>query len=800
MDNPTVFLLLQNPSKDDEDANIPATGRPGQFLEASLLAQAHLERGATVQIGHALRCRWRNPATGRKSNDLPTGVKGAKLVAQAAQHCEQYTTILPSVQVIVAAGTASARHYGNITGSIDDWHGFIAPRKYKGKPVFLTKNPATLFYDPKSITTAMHDWSKVGEFLAGTWPTPIPERHIVYQRDETYRELLRLASESSILAIDTEYDNKGDTIWPGKLTLIGVAFRDKSGGISGFQIPWPPHNNGLDISEDITSLLTDTPVVAWNAQADVPVLHTHLHLSIDMFKHIDDAMLVHALLYTEQPHTLESVESVYSPYSKQKHLGSVSALDYNWGDCLTLLHAWEDLEKDLDRDPRSKWLYENQSLPLIEMILEAKERGIKLDHAYLDQLATRYQEIMDCAQFIAWGYSGWPWLNLGSSHHIIAYMTCRHYPFPPRKKKYVTDEDTIAWYRQREHDYNPDLEAEGLSIELLDQYIEEKGCDIVLTCRAMYQKAAALLNGYINPLRTKNGTWKDRVHPDQFTHTQNTGRWSTINPPVSNFKKILKPMLVPDPGWCFLSFDKSQVELRLIAAVTDDKIMLEAFEKGWDVHTLNMCTFFGFEKPSDPADPYSDQAWMTKYHLKGKDDERRTFSKTFVFRLSYGGDPKRAGDIPGARKLGLNGPKLARLAQNYLREHFYLQQYWNRMDDQILKTRTVRTPWGRKRYLNGPGTQGRNRAKICLEGCNHPYQGGVSDHFNDLALRIWRRGKALPLPWVRGVHDYQCFTCPSDPATIAQAQTIIHEENNRPMDINGQFIHLPADMNEVTYG
>lgn len=799
-DTPTVFLLLQNPSKDDEDDAQPATGKTGQFLENSLLDKASLTRGVDVAVGHTLRCRWRNPVTRRKEKELPKGIKGAQLVAQAARHCEQYTSIPASVRVIVAAGQPSANHYGAITGSIDEWHGFIAPRKYHDIPVFLTKNPATLFYDLTSIIPSMHDWSKVGQFLQGSWPTEIPERHIVYRRDDRYMELLRMASESSILAIDTEYDNKGDTIWPGELTLIGVAFRDKKGAIQGFQIPWGRQKVDLAIAEDITNLLMETPSVFWNAQADIPVLHRVLSLSINMFQCIHDAMLAHALLYTEQPHTLESVESLYSPYGKQKHLGSISALDYNWGDCLTLLHAWEDLEDDLKRDPQSTWLYENQSLPLVEMILEAKARGIKLDHAYLDQLVIHYQAIMDYAHLVARGYSGWAWLNLGSSHHIIAYMTHHQYPFPPRKKKYVTDEDTIAWYRQRTHDYNPDDEVEGISITLMNRYLDEKGCQIVLTCRAMYQKAAALLNGYINPLRGTKGQWKDRVHPDQFTHTQNTGRWSTIKPPISNLKKVLKPMLVPDPGWCFLSFDKSQVELRLIAAVTDDTLMLEAFEKGWDVHTLNMCTFFGFEKPSDPANPYSDQAWMTKYNLKGKDDERRTFSKTFVFRLSYGGDPRKAGDIPGARKLGLDGPKLARLAQNYLREHFYLQQYWNRMDDQILKTRTVRTPWGRKRYLNGPGPSGRHRAKICLEGCNHPYQGGVSDHFNDLALRIWWRGQDVPLRWVRGVHDYQCFTCPSDSVTIAQAQTILQEENDIPMLIHGQLIHLPADMNEVVYG
>jgi len=191
-------------------------------------------------------------------------------------------------------------------------------------PIFATRDPVLTLRNPKTIIPAKMDWVKVRRYLAGEWPLEVPQPKVVYQLDDEYRELLTIASQSSIIACDTEYDTKGDTVWPGELTLVGLAFRDELGNIRGLQIKWDGYD-ALTTWKDIWDLFHTVPVVFWNAQADLPIISQHIGMSYPRsYKKVHDAMLAHALLYAEQPHTLESVESIYSPYNKMKHLGEYS--------------------------------------------------------------------------------------------------------------------------------------------------------------------------------------------------------------------------------------------------------------------------------------------------------------------------------------------------------------------------------------------------------------------------------------------------------------------------------------------
>ena len=95
-------------------------------------------------------------------------------------------------------------------------------------------------------------------------------------------------------------------------------------------------------------------------------------------------------------------------------------------------------------------------------------------------------------------------------------------------------------------------------------------------------------------------------------------------------------------GICGQKHDWDAVELRIQASIANDKPMLDVFANRWDPHTLNMCDFLGYPYPVNKRDPHNapeDEEWRTKLDWRGKDDLRRRFAKTFVFRLIYRGDP-----------------------------------------------------------------------------------------------------------------------------------------------------------------
>src|ERR1700675_2630097 len=108
--------------------------------------------------------------------------------------------------------------------------------------------------------------------------------------------------------------------------------------------------------------------------------------------------------------------------------------------------------------------------------------------------------------------------------------------------------------------------------------------------------------------RVENGEIQDRVHPRFGIHAQANHRWSTTNPPLGQLPSHLEPLFQPDDGWPWFGWDWDGQELRIIASEAGDKPLLEAFERGEDVHTNTTCEVFGYPYPPDRARPHDSTA------------------------------------------------------------------------------------------------------------------------------------------------------------------------------------------------
>lgn len=279
----------------------------------------------------------------------------------------------------------------------------------------------------------------------------------------------------------------------------------------------------------------------------------------------------------------------------------------------------------------------------------------------------------------------------------------------------------------------------------------------------------------------------DRVYPRFATHTQDNARWSTTKPPMATLPDDLRYLYMPDPDWPWFGWDWDQQELRIIAALAKDKPLLDIFRNGWDVHTLNCCDIFGIPYPPNKKDPHGSgecRGWRERYGWKGKDDLRRVFAKRFVYRLNYGGDPRTAGDIPGARTLGLTPTRLVAASRAFLGAHPALAAWRRRIESETLRTKCVRSFVGRRRMLHGQGKP------IIRAAYDYPMQAGGVEMYNLTIIAIVQKfGSKVQFKY--GMHDSQAWGI-HRPIFHMDTFLGIREIVERKWTINGEDIIIPG--------
>jgi len=814
-----AFTMMQNPGQDEETDNNPrpAIGASGQYMDSSFIPLSGLARGTSISVGNVIKCRWRDPRKGVKTNALPseTGAwdpakhefnkkAGEVIEKEAAAYCLKTHTVIPEgTKLIIAQGDLAWSNLTDTKDSITEWRGFLAPSTWRGVPVFGTYHTAYVLRFPRMSIPVMSDWQRVKEILNGNWPKPVPNKRVVpYPMDN-------LPSGCTFVTIDTEFDDDYN------ISLVGIAYWGAGPEpICGEQIPASMWNYELT-RERLTKLVQRIPVVPHNAIAETISLEKTFGIGRNSYLKLEDTMQLHALLHSEWPHTLAFVESMHGRHNRMKHLADTDFLLYNWGDCLTPGYAFKDMMRLWGKDPLSFRVYEEQNLPLIPIRHEAKLVGLDLDTEFLATLSYRLAERIQYAQSVAEGYAGIQ-LNLGSHPQFTTWLKdVEHIKLKKKRGSdvYSADKDTVATMRREFLDFDPEEETDGITNDMLDRNIGSGGHPL-LEARAAYQNAVQLYTHYVEPLLVSGVKDKGVVRgyspsefvrwisPTQHTHAQASGRWSVTNPPLATLPEKLRAMIRPPKGYVMPKYDVDHQELRLNAHLANDEPTLEVFANGWDIHTLNTCDVFYITVPPDKGDPHgaaSCEVWRVELHWEGKHDRRRVFCKRFVFRLIYRGNPRYAWDIPGAKTMGLTQHGLVEASQNYLSRHPALPKHWARLDAQILATRTTRSFRGRKRFLNSFVIKSKygEVPPAMREGTNHPIQSGGVDWNNITILTLYHECRDLSLVWGYGSHDsHNWLVSEKHEYTFLER---VEDVTQRPWDVDGRPLVLPVTFEPTVY-
>ena len=582
------------------------------------------------------------------------------------------------------------------------------------------------------------------------------------------------------------------------------------------------HLSRETFGEFVREVVSLAPVVFHNASFDLRILLKNFGVEFDMYKRVDDSMLLHNVLWSELPHSLNFCSSIYSSLNRHKDLGTHS-LDYLEADVTTTGEVWMGLKAEADRDPQSWNVYESLQRPLLPIILEAHVTGILLDQGFM----ATYQETLagqrDRAQAIANEFvEGEINMNSPKQMNEWIYGKCglKIKGLKPGKSGLMPlGKDELA---QLQDQFVPREKEDTMESRISD------GSHPLVEAKVGFTQADKFLTGFITPYLHET-----RIFPQFKLHGQATGRWSTNQPNVPGMNESIKPMMRPDEGECWIGGDWSNAELRIMAELSDDQALKKGFAEGWDLHSMHTSQAFQWDSPKGRFawakqfrkvegswDDYTTvgevrrgQGWWGRvlptewknvevpesfdWHdwiveggpapgWKADKDPLRRFCKVLVFRLLYGGSPRSAGAIPGAQNMGLPLARLIQASNDLLIAHPCWESYWDVVGAQAKRDRVVRNHMGRARKLLALKEATRFRA-----GVNFPIQSSVSDLLNRTLILVKQQAPYLRLVYT--IHDSFYFACPLDKRE--EATYIISKAAIKPL-MPG--FHIPFDLDIIT--
>ena len=467
--------------------------------------------------------------------------------------------------------------------------------------------------------------------------------------------------------------------------------------------------------------------IGQNIKYDLSML---LNYGVELKGPLFDTMMAHYLIQPEMRHNLDYLCELYLGYEKittETLIGKKGVLqqnmrqapveklrDYSCEDADLTLQLKLAIEKDLNESGTRK-LFDEIEMPLIYVLADMERAGVKLNTGELKlyaevlrtQLTTIEKEIIDLAgeEF-----------NIGSPKQLGVILFEKLNIDPNVKmtktKQYSTAEETLEKLQHKHPIISKILEFRGLK-KLLSTYVE----------------ALPLL---INPNTGK-------LHTSYNQAIAATGRLSSTNPNLQNIpirdengRELRKAFIPSDSEHTFLSADYSQIELRIMAALSQDKQMIEAFRNNQDIHSITASKIY-------------------KIPLVEVTSDMRRKAKTANFGIIYG-----ISSFGLSTRLNISRSEAKELIDGYFENFSDIKAY---MDQSIEKARNVgfvETIMGRKRYLNDI-----NSANSMVRGMaernaiNAPIQGSAADVIKIAMVNIWRELKKQKLQskMILQVHD-----------------------------------------------
>lgn len=570
--------------------------------------------------------------------------------------------------------------------------------------------------------------------------------------DESIIALVNLLMQQTEICFDTETTGTD----ANNVDIVGMSFSFEKN--KGYYIPFSAKQSEVAERLNLVKPLFADPTKIWvgqNIKYDLLVLKWY---GIEPKGQLFDTMLAHYVIEPEGRRSMDLLSAQYLGYApvsietligkKGKNQGSMRDVEiekikeYAAEDADITLQLKQCFVPLLKEKAVEKVFYEVEN-PLVQVLADMEFEGVKIDEGFLHEYSRTLEvEAKKCEESV-YAQAGVRF-NLASPKQLGEVLFDKLQLDPKAKKtktgQYATGEDVL--------------------LKLANQH---KIVDDILGFRELTKLKSTYVDALPEMINRKTG----RVHTSYAQAVAVTGRLSSNNPNLQNIpirtergREIRKAFIPREPGRILLSADYSQIELRIVAAISGDPNMCAAFKDRKDIHTATAAKVYGV-----------DESAVTK--------EMRYKAKSVNFGIIYG-----QGAFGLAENLGVSRAEAKEIIENYKKEFPYIQQY---MDDQIKLAKErdyVETLMGRKRWLKDI-----HSANFTVRGfaernaINSPIQGTAADMIKLAMIKIHAAMKRThwESKMILQVHDELVFDAVASEADALQTLIIDCMVNALPL-------------------
>ncbi len=552
------------------------------------------------------------------------------------------------------------------------------------------------------------------------------------------------------------WDTESTSLNPHDAEVVGVGC---CWGKELNQVAYIPlkHSEGqnldmVDFLTEIKPILEDknSPKVMQNAKFDRLILRT---IGIELEGLVFDTMLASYVLDPEASHNLQSLGAKYLHLACQSYdelvgkLPSIAKVsitkvaNYCATDAYFTYCLMPILEAELEQIPDLKNLFHQVELPLEKILADMEWTGIAIDRDYLAHFSQELEQDLEQIAQKSYQMIGIEF-NLNSPKQLSDILTEK-----------MGDKFTKK-SRKTANGYSTDI------VVLNKLKGEHPLIDLIIEHRTL----AKLKSTYVDALPALICPKTDRVHTDFNQAITSTGRLSSSNPNLQNipirtsFSRRIRSGFLPQAGWVMISADYSQIELRILAHLSQENALIEAYNIGADVHTLTA------------------QLLLEKTEIT---NEERRLAKIINYGVIYG-----MGAQKFSRETGLPIKEAKKFIDTFADRYSKIFAYMKAVEAQAEADGFVSTLLGRRRYFRElKSTSGYRKAALLRSAVNAPIQGTSADIIKLAMVKLHDFLSNYQTRLLLQVHDELVFEAPPTEIHIVIPQIKTIMETALPLSV-----------------
>jgi DNA polymerase-1 len=568
----------------------------------------------------------------------------------------------------------------------------------------------------EAIPSVLKDISKVAH-----------DYHLVTD-EAAMKDLANFLNKQDEFCFDTETTN----LDPFEAELVGISFCYYPG--EAYYIPVPDDaKKAKEIVEIFRVPFENESIlkIAQNVKYDRIVLENY---GLSVKGKIFDTMLAHYLIEPDMRHNMNILAETYlhyQPVSIETLIGKKGKKQLNMRDADPVLvaeYAGEDADVTLQlkkvlapllSDEKIKKLFEEVECPLVEVLADIERNGVKVDTEALKNFSKELQIEITALEKSVYEIAGEEF-NIGSPKQLgeILFDKLKLVEKPKKTKsgQYATGEEILVTLAP-EH-------------EVVRQILD-------------FRQMQKLKSTYVDALPTLISPKDDLIHTSYNQAVAATGRLSSTNPNLQNIpirtargREIRKAFVSRGEDYKILAADYSQIELRIMAAFSEDETMIKAFKNGEDIHATTASKLY-------------------KVPIEEVDGEMRRRAKTANFGIIYG-----ISAFGLSQRLNIPRKEASEIIENYFDEFSSIKKYMDEVINFAREHEYVETILGRKRYLRDINSRNYTlRGFAERNAVNAPIQGSAADMIKVAMIQInnWLKAEKLQSKMIMQVHDELVF-------------------------------------------